>query len=462
MIREHARHTIPVIASAVLCWMAGCLSLVSDGNWRGGLVDPNRGSSGRMRRGPTTYQPPRPSVQPQLGRPAEPSGPVLPLPQSAGTRGEAWNAPSPAERPPEARLETVTVPATLQMDVQAEKRRVVGSPVTFQIIVRNTGDRAAEDVMVTVDFDAGMRFPDRAGRRAEQRLGTLPPGTERTVALTLRGETEGTHCARFQLTAAGREVLWRETCIEWLPRELSIFVTAPAVVTRGGRAEFIVQLRNDGQRILQGLWCAVRHDAALQVRELTADYELKADTARWKLGSLRPGESVWLAAEYACPIVTEQACVTVEAAAADLPVDVRTQCVRVDDERPPLAVFVEDADDPVSETRQIAYTVTLRNTTLEPLKQVTLELAAGGPVRYGPIELERAGTIDFTVERRADRRIVRIPRLPVDQPVRFIVRLVPERPGYARLAVAVTVGDVTIERLEPTAVVRDGGPSAAP
>lgn len=445
---------MPTVVAALLCGAAGCLTLVSDGHWQGGLVDPNRGSSGSIRRGPPAYRPPRPSPQPELGQPAEPTGPVLPLPQSPATRGETWIAPSPAERPPEGRIETVTVPATLQMDVQAEKRRVLGSSVTFQVTARNTGDRPAEDVVVTVDFDSGMRFPDREGRRAEQRLGTLPAGAERTVALTLRGETEGTHCARFQLTQEGQEVLWRETCVEWLPRELSLFVTAPAVVTRGGRAEFIIQLRNDGQRTLDGVWCAVRHDAALQVRELTADYELKADTATWKLGSLRPGESVWVAAEYACPAATEQACVTVEAAAADLPVDERTQCVRVDEQRPPLAVFVEDGDDPVSETRQIAYVVTLRNTTLEPLEQVVLELVAAGPVRYGPIELERPGTIDFTVERRADRRVVRIPRLPVEQPVRFVVRVIPERPGYARLGVTATAAGASIERLEPTAVVR--------
>ncbi|RMG33355.1 MAG: hypothetical protein D6725_15870 [Planctomycetota bacterium] len=457
-----SRRSRIVASMAIICALGGCLTLVSDGNWQGGVVDPGRGESAGRRRGPARYQPPRQVPQPRLGAPGTSEGPVLPLPESPTGTGAEWKAPRPSDGPPAARLESVAVPATLQMDVQAEKRRVVGGQVTFQVTVRNTGDRPADDVVITVEFDAAMRFPDREGHRAEQRLGTLDAGAERTIGLTLRCDTEGTHCARFRLTQEGREVVWRETCIEWVPRELSIFVLAPAVVTRGGRAEFVVQLRNDAQHPLRNLWCTLRHDAALQVRELTSDYELKADTARWKLGDLRPGESVWLAAEYECSVATEQACVAVEAAADGVPVDGRTQCVRVEEPRPPLTVFVEDAGDPVPATRQIAYVVTLRNTTLDPLQDVVLELTARGPVRFGTVELERSGAVEFAVERRADSRRVRIARLPVERPVRFVVRMVPERPGYARLSAIVSAAAARIERTEPTAVVRSPAAEAQP
>ncbi|RPI81212.1 MAG: DUF11 domain-containing protein, partial [Planctomycetaceae bacterium] len=86
----------------------------------------------------------------------------------------------------------------LTIEKKAPETAVLGRPMVYEILVRNTGAVAARGVTVEDVVPAGIRIDGSKpqaqldGRRLTWRLGTLEPGAEQTIAIRVTPQTEGT------------------------------------------------------------------------------------------------------------------------------------------------------------------------------------------------------------------------------------------------------------------------------
>lgn len=173
-----------------------------------------------------------PFLQPQMGQPTPVPANIPPIPDenpqptfedtfSAPVPVESNRVPAPLElpssesypseaevnpnvQPPRLEAPTivpqaVTVPPTLSLTVNAPENNLVGEVSVFQVTLRNTGDQAAEDVVIESRFEEAFVFPGSSDRQVNQSIGTLGPGDSREIKLSLQSDRAGHHCVEFSL-----------------------------------------------------------------------------------------------------------------------------------------------------------------------------------------------------------------------------------------------------------------------
>ena len=131
--------------------------------------------------------------------------------------------------------------------------RYLGRPATIEITVRNTGDVPARDTVLVNPLPTGMEFlsADAGGQFARGQvtwpLGTLAPGTSRTVRLNLRAVSPGTlqntaiaqaYCAEARASAALE--------VRGVPAILLEMVDDPDPIEIGGTTTYTIMVTNQG------------------------------------------------------------------------------------------------------------------------------------------------------------------------------------------------------------------------
>jgi uncharacterized repeat protein (TIGR01451 family) len=176
------------------------------------------------------------------------------------------------------------VPA-LQLEVFGPAALNLGKPLTYEIVVRNTGAAAAAAVRVEDEVPAGARClgaeprPEVHGDRLIWNLGSLEPGAERRLKVELQPAGEGELTSTASVTfAASAPVRTRIT----RPR-LTLAMTGPERVQVGDAADFQLQVSNPGTGPATGVVLAARLPAGLQ--------HPQGDFIQADLGTLAPGET---------------------------------------------------------------------------------------------------------------------------------------------------------------------------
>lgn len=132
---------------------------------------------------------------------------------------------------------------------------LAGSTVDFQIVVRNTGTTAAQNVVVQDQLPAQLQPVSAAGgavqgQNALWNLGTLGPGEERQITLSTRAvATTGNACNRAIVSAVGvPNQESNEVCLEirGVAAMLSELIDRADPVPVGAETTYTVQITNQG------------------------------------------------------------------------------------------------------------------------------------------------------------------------------------------------------------------------
>lgn len=107
-----------------------------------------------------------------------------------------------------------TGPAKLVLDITAPLRATTKETKTFEVIVRNSGGRAARDVVLTARLDGGFEMPGRDSRAARKKMGRLEPGETRRLQLDLRGTQAGRPCVHFGVAGTDLSGVQKRICVE--------------------------------------------------------------------------------------------------------------------------------------------------------------------------------------------------------------------------------------------------------
>jgi uncharacterized repeat protein (TIGR01451 family) len=190
-------------------------------------------------------------------------------------------APTPGER----QLEGPQQPAiTLEKVSPAEIQ--VGKPAVFELYVRNAGQVAAQNVVITDHVPTGTQL--QAARPQPQQgsdgslvwsLGTMQPGEETQITLEVIPQSEGeigsTAQVTFAASASSRSICTRP--------QLTIEHTAPPKVLIGDSLTVAITISNPGSGPATGV----------TIEEDVPDGLVHAAGAQleYEVGTLRPGES---------------------------------------------------------------------------------------------------------------------------------------------------------------------------
>jgi uncharacterized repeat protein (TIGR01451 family) len=239
------------------------------------------------------YQPP---VQPAYSQPqpVEPPGPApAPLrspggygaPAVAAPREVPGREPGGQGTPGDRQFEGAQTPAlTLEKIAPAEIQ--VGKLATFELRVKNVGQIAAQQVLVTDQVPKGTQlvetnpqFQRAADGSLAWSLGTMRPGDEQVIVLQVMPQAEGEIGSVAQVSFAASATA-RSVCTRPL---LTIEHTAPPKLLIGESLNLTITVTNPGTGAASGV--VVEEDVPQGLsHESGAELE-------YEIGTLRPGES---------------------------------------------------------------------------------------------------------------------------------------------------------------------------
>lgn len=299
------------------------------------------------------------------------------LAASAGvTAGAAL--PTPGER----QLEGPQQPA-ISIEKFSPSEIQVGKPATFELLVRNVGPIAAQNVVVSDQVPAGTQLVDVRPQPAQGsggslvwQLGTMQPGEEKQIAIQVMPQAEGEIGSTAQVTFAAQATS-RSICTR---PQLTVEHTAPPKVLIGESLTIGITVANPGSGPATGV--TIEEDVPAGLTHVAGSQ------LEYEIGTLRPGESkrLELSVKADKPGLIENTIVAkgegnllashkvqIEVIAPQLEVDVNG----------PKKRFLE---------RQATYTVSIANPGTAPARDV--ELVAYLPRGMKFIESDSQGTYD--------------------------------------------------------------------
>ncbi|TVQ01165.1 MAG: hypothetical protein EA381_06160 [Planctomycetaceae bacterium] len=152
----------------------------------------------------------------------------------------------------------------------------VGTPITFNIDVTNTGERPLTGVNLRAVGDNAMTHEETGSRVISQNKpdGTLQPGATWSSAVTFVPLESGRRCVIVEAYADGGQQSQSEACATVINRVVPVpaitaTITGPAEIQAGTDRLFSYRVVNTGQVPLSNVRISVTFDATLRLVEAT-------------------------------------------------------------------------------------------------------------------------------------------------------------------------------------------------
>lgn len=343
----------------------------------------------------------------------------------------------------------------LNLEIKSQRQRPVGGTVTFDVVARNDGSEALDDVTIHVEFEDALVFPGSEERRLKKNLGQLLPGQSREMRLTLMSNRLGQHQCKFSATADNIDSQEQTAKVEFIDPKLLVRLIGPARRTVGSRAEFTVKVANTSDQPIDDLQVTLRHDAALIPHIATGGFQKEEHSLCWSLGRLEAGAGVQVQAEFDCKQLSEQACITAEARSEKLSAVAVEDCVTVVAVPGLLDLRVSDRTDPVRVGDEAEFEITVQNLGLQAVSEVQLEVTTSEHLATGT-HSAKVGDRDLTLTHTDQEGVLRLvlpEPLPPDAQLTVTLRTKILRPGDAELrAVATSPDGIPVETIEFTSI----------
>ncbi|MCX6895667.1 MAG: OmcB family cysteine-rich outer membrane protein [Verrucomicrobia bacterium] len=159
----------------------------------------------------------------------------------------------------------------------------LGSDVTYNITVKNTGNTVARNVVVTDPVPAGL-----SGQPATVAVGNLAPGQAKTLAVTFKADKRGKACNTATANSDNAGKVSAEACTVVQQPGLKIEKSGTKSQIIGRNADYEVVVFNTGDTALENV---VVTDTAPEGTVIAAAPEatVKGNKATWTIPSLAAG-----------------------------------------------------------------------------------------------------------------------------------------------------------------------------
>ena len=352
---------------------------------------------------------------------------------------------------------TVTT-VKLSLLVTAPLKVQLGSPVTFDAVVRNDGSAPVRAASVQVRFDDGLQFPGHGEKIVNRPIDNLAPGKSVTISFSLTATQLGSSCAEFSMKLDGRETVWKKVCVEVVPRQFAVNVAFAPLRTVGGSSEFTVSVENVSKQELRGVTVEVRFDPRLlKPRDGTRGARVGKGVLTWNVNRLRPGVSVHLQAEMACLAATKQACLQVSVISADVPEDRRIVCSGIIETGKPFDMRMADTNDVIRVGDETDIVISVRNRSGKrgSLPELEVTIPDGFEVRSTSVWEGRQPLVTKATVTPGTLSFPSIPMVAIDASITYRIRVKAKNPGHTQFSAKIKLDEqTTLELHEPVTVIR--------
>lgn len=223
--------------------------------------------------------------------------------QQDGLARYCFRAAGQGEVQAEGCIDVDVFTSQLQLRVHGPETAGVGSRVTFQIELTNTGRTPLTNVVLVDRFDPGLQHSEGQASPIERPVGTLAPGETRSdLAVTFIVLSPGRWCHTVEALADGGHRAAVERCLTATqpspaapavpsPPALQVRKTGPTQLEVGQTGLYVIEIRNTGSRPITGIRVTDRYDRQLRpVQATTGAVAAEGGQAiSWTLRDIPPG-----------------------------------------------------------------------------------------------------------------------------------------------------------------------------
>lgn len=392
---------------------------------------------------------------------------VIYKPTQTGNFNLAANARTSDNLKAENSFTVQAIEARLQISLSGPNTALVGESLPYQIVVKNAGSGAAQNVRVTAQFDAGLEVGGQPGP-LNTTIDKLESGQEKTIPLALSPKQAGKSAVKAIVVADGNmQAETPASGIDVKKPEVKVEVYGPSRGYLNQEITWTVRVFNPSDVSIGNLVVRAALPPDFTFRSATNEGRLVSGAVEWNLGTAvgkqwadlqvtgvatRLGKSVLTAQVAGAPIDQrngEFKTVSMAKPFTSEKVEGAIEILGV----PALQLEVFDSADPVQVGQTVTYTVRIKNTGTLPANQIelTAELPPqmkalrafgatngkidGQRIVFPPLETLRPNLLNvFTIEAQAtsegDGRFrAEVKSLSLGSPLRAeeATRIVPKR-----------------------------------
>src|SRR5262249_12375042 len=174
----------------------------------------------------------------------------------------------------------------LRIELGAARQTLIGDPLQLTIAVANMGDGPATGVVIAEQLPD--KFEHVQGQLLENELGTLKPGEQRQLKLTLKAARAGIGLNRLAVRADGDQRVEKQLELEVVAPALDIQVKGPPHQFLQREAVYAIQIGNPGTAPAKTVRLSAAVPAGFRVLAANNYGEFDAKTGRvnWELVEL--------------------------------------------------------------------------------------------------------------------------------------------------------------------------------
>lgn len=186
----------------------------------------------------------------------------------------------------------VTAPA-LAIEKTGPAEVLICDDITYTIVVRNTGDAPAQNVVVMDEMPNGMVaiINGQEARTVRSTIGTLAGGDSRQIKFTARAKQKGTFNNSANVTADGGLSGEASAQTRVLQPVLELSKTGPEMRFVGRPAEYQITVQNTGDGPAQNTTLVDTPPSGMEFVSASDGGSVTQGRIRWDLGTLQPGAS---------------------------------------------------------------------------------------------------------------------------------------------------------------------------
>lgn len=247
----------------------------------------------------------------------------------------------------------------LKLAMKGPSQVMMGEPASHVVTVSNPGTGVAHNVTVEVTIPEGLEHPK--GKRLKMDLGSVNPGEQRSVRLSMTAVAGGSHKVNVVATSGTELRQTADAAIAVLAPSLNLTVDGPAIRYVGRDARYSLKLTNDGQAVTNNVRAmyVVPKGFEYLYASRGGKFDEKSRTVTWFVGSVSPKEAIALSLKLK-PVALGDFNHVARAISEHGAVAEAKTATRIEGTAS-LVLEVLDLDDPVEIGRETAYEVRVRN-----------------------------------------------------------------------------------------------------
>jgi len=263
----------------------------------------------------------------------------------------------------------------ITIDKSGPETAVLGSDVTYNIVVKNTGSSIAKSVVVTDPVPSGMSHSTGKSELSFE-VGDLAPGQSKPLAVTFKANQRGKVCNTATATSSNAGKVSDDACTVVLVPGLKVEKTGTKEQILGRNADYEIVTSNTGDTTLNNV--TVSDTAPAETSIVAAPgATIAGNKATWTIAELKPGAKVTQTVKLTSKVAGTH-CNTVTASSGALN-DSAKACTLWKGIAAVLLEVVDDPD-PIQVGESTTYTIKVTNQGFADIHNVKITAGYGDQV----------------------------------------------------------------------------------